>query len=138
MPSAFHSGCTTDSAGPPATCLARLRPSTWANYRTYTAAYVVPVLGQVKLQALTPVQLNHLYAHLLARARRKTISSSQSGLAPKTVRNVHLMLHSALHDAMRWGYLVRNLAEAADPPAARPRAEGLVAPGARRIPRPRS
>src|SRR6266511_838198 len=32
----------------------RLRPSTWANYRTYTAAYVLPVLGQVKLQALTP------------------------------------------------------------------------------------
>ena len=96
----------------------RLRPSTWANYRTYTAAYVVPILGQVKLQALTPVQLNHLYAHLLERGRRKTISS-QSGLAPKTVRNVHVMLHSALHDAMRWGYLVRNVAEAADPPAAR-------------------
>src|SRR5215217_5964079 len=96
-----------------------LRPSTWANYHTYTAAYVVPVLGQIKLQALTPVQLNHLYAHLLARGRRKPISSSQSGLAPKTVRNVHVMLHSALHDAMRWGYLVRNVAEAADPPAAR-------------------
>jgi len=97
----------------------RLRPSTWANYRTYSAAYVVPILGQIKLQALTPVQLNHLYAQLLARGRRKPISSSQSGLAPKTVRNVHVMLHSALHDAMRWGYLVRNVAEAADPPAAR-------------------
>jgi integrase len=97
----------------------RLRPSTWANYRTYTAAYVVPVLGQVKLQALTPVQLNHLYAHLLERGRRKTTSSGRAGLAPKTVRNVHVMLHRALHDAMRWGYLVRNVAEAADPPAAR-------------------
>ena len=97
----------------------RLRPSTWANYRTYTAAYVVPILGEVKLQALTPVQLNHLYAFLLARGRRKTIGSGEAGLAPKTVRNVHVMLHSALHDAMRWGYLVRNVAEAADPPAAR-------------------
>src|SRR5512132_2164297 len=64
----------------------RLRPSTWVNYRTYTAAYVVPILGQVKLQALTPVQLNHLYAHLLERGRRKTISSGRPGLAPKTVR----------------------------------------------------
>jgi integrase len=97
----------------------RLRPSTWANYRTYTAAYVAPILGQVKLQSLTPVQLNHLYAHLLERGRRKRISSGRTGLAPKTVRNVHVMLHSALHDAMRWGYLVRNVAEAADPPAAR-------------------
>ena len=94
-------------------------PSTWANYRTYTAAYVVPILGQIKLQALTPIQLNHLYAHLLEHGRRKTTGSGQTGLAPKTVRNVHLMLHSALHDAMRWGYLVRNVAEAADLPAAR-------------------
>ena len=94
-------------------------PSTWANYRTYTAAYVVPILGQIKLQALTPIQLNHLYAHLLEHGRRKTTGSGRTGLAPKTVRNVHLMLHSALHDAMRWGYLVRNVAEAADPPAAR-------------------
>jgi integrase len=79
----------------------------------------VPILGQVKLQALTPVQLNHLYAHLLEHGRRKATGSGQTGLAPKTVRNVHVMLHSALHDAMRWGYLVRNVAEAADPPAAR-------------------
>jgi Phage integrase, N-terminal SAM-like domain/Arm DNA-binding domain len=98
----------------------RLRPSTWANYRTYTAAYVVPILGQIKLQALTPIQLNHLYAHLLEHGRRKTTGSGRTGLAPKTVRNVHLMLHRALHDAMRWGYLVRNVAEAADPPAAAP------------------
>src|SRR5215208_3660290 len=64
----------------------RLRPSTWANYRTYTTAYVVPTLGQVKLQALTPVQLNHLYAHLLERGRRKPITGGRTfGLAPKTV-----------------------------------------------------
>jgi integrase len=97
----------------------RLRPSTWANYRTYTAAYVVPILGQVKLQALTPVQLNHLYAHPAGAWPPQDDQQRPSGLAPKTVRNVHVMLHSALHDAMRWGYLVRNVAEAADPPAAR-------------------
>ena len=63
------------------------------------------------------------------RGCRKTISGGRTGLAPKTVRNVHLMLHSALHDAMRWGYLVRNVAVAADPPAARsPEQEGLVTP----------
>jgi integrase len=97
----------------------RLRPSTWVNYRTYTAAYVVPILGQIKLQALTPLQLNHLYARPLERGRRKTTNDGRLGLAPKTVRNVHVMLHSALHDAMRCGYLVRNLAAAADPPAGR-------------------
>jgi integrase len=37
-------------------------------------------------------------------------------LAPKTVRNVHNILHRALKDAARWGYLVRNVADVADPP----------------------
>ena len=32
----------------------RLCPSTWANYRTYTAAYVVPILGQIKLRRSPP------------------------------------------------------------------------------------
>ena len=39
-------------------------------------------------------------------------------LAPKTVRNVHNIVHRALKDAVRWGYLLRNVAEAADPDAA--------------------
>jgi hypothetical protein len=116
----------------------RLRPSTWANYRTYTAAYVVPVLGQVvELQALTPLQLNHLYAHLLERGRRKTISSGRAGLAPKTVRNVHVMLHSALHDAMRWGLSGPQRRRGGRPTSRpHPRTEGLVAPGSGRVPRP--
>jgi integrase len=79
------------------------------------------------------VQLNHLYAHLLERGRRKTTSSGQCGLAPKTVRNVHVMLHSALHDAMRWGYLVRNVAEAADPPAARSPEQKVWSPAELRV-----
>jgi integrase len=31
-----------------------------------------------------------------------------SGLAPKTVRNIHLMMHRALSDAVSWGYLPQN------------------------------
>jgi integrase len=38
------------------------------------------------------------------------------GLASKTVRNIHNILHRARKDAVRWGYLVRNVTEAADPP----------------------
>jgi len=38
------------------------------------------------------------------------------GLAPKTVRNVHVMLHRALSDAVRWDLLPRNIAEDASPP----------------------
>src|SRR5215218_6799496 len=40
-------------------------------------------------------------------------------LAPKTVRYIHSILHRALRDAVRWGYVVRNVADAADPPKAK-------------------
>jgi integrase len=37
-------------------------------------------------------------------------------LAPKTVRNIHGALHAALGDAVRWDYVARNVAAAADLP----------------------
>jgi integrase len=40
-------------------------------------------------------------------------------LAPKTVIYIHSILHRALRDAVRWGYVVRNVADAADPPKAK-------------------
>lgn len=47
--------------------------------------------------------LDRLYAQLL-----------KSGLSPKTVRNVHVMLHRALKDAVRKNLIARNPAEVAD------------------------
>ncbi|GAB3785172.1 site-specific integrase [Nocardioides ungokensis] len=95
-----------------------LRPSTWVNYRNYLDAYVIPVIGQTALQDLTALRLNLLYAHLLEKGRVKT----GGGLAPKTVQNVHRMLHRALRDAVKWDLLPRNYAEDAEPPRApRPR-----------------
>jgi hypothetical protein len=40
----------------------------------------------------------------------------RGGLAPKSVRNIHGVLHAALRDAVRWGYLPRNVAVVADLP----------------------
>ncbi|MBF6238674.1 tyrosine-type recombinase/integrase [Nocardia otitidiscaviarum] len=39
-----------------------------------------------------------------------------AGLAPKTVRNIHVMLHRAFTDAVAWKYVVDNPAEKAKPP----------------------
>src|SRR6266545_1570708 len=39
-----------------------------------------------------------------------------AGLAPKTVRNVHVMLHRAFEDAVGWRYLSENPAARARPP----------------------
>jgi hypothetical protein len=57
----------------------RLRPSSFANYTIYTKTHVVPRLGEVELQRLTPSTLSGFYRALLTDARR-----DGQGLAPKT------------------------------------------------------
>ena len=73
--------------------------------------YVVPQIGTVPLQALKATTLNALYAHLL-----RDGAARGGGLSPKSVRNVHGILHKALKDAVRWGLVLRNVADQVDPP----------------------
>jgi integrase len=87
------------------------RPSTAANYWTNIKVHVLPLIGDIRLQALSPVQLNAFYAKLQADHRR-----DGQPLAPKSVRNIHAMLHKALKDALRWGLVTRNVADAVDAP----------------------
>lgn len=82
-----------------------LRPSTLDSYRRLIERRLVPSLGHVRLQHLSPDHLDVFYAELLA-----------AGLAAKTVRNMHTLLHKALRDAVRKDLVPRNVADAADPP----------------------
>jgi len=53
----------------------------------------------------------------VTRFRRGRIPQPRSaGLAPKTVKNIHRMLHSAFKDAVAWNYLMFNPAEHASLP----------------------
>jgi integrase len=90
----------------------RVRPSTWLSYQRNVERHIVPALGHLPLQRLTPAQLTAFYRGLLETGHRK----GSGGLAPKTVRNIHGALHAALRDAVRWGYVARNVAVAADLP----------------------
>jgi integrase len=94
------------------TVRATIRPTTWTTYRICAQAQVVPALGHVPLQTLTAAHLNRLSADLAEHGRR----DGRGGLKPKTVRHVHVLLHKALSDAVRWGLVARNVADAADPP----------------------
>lgn len=89
-----------------------LRKSTFQGYHSAICSHVIPRLGEMRLQALTSDGLNAFYATLLKEGRR----DGKGGLSPKTVHNVHVMLHKALHDAVRWNHLPRNVAEFSDPP----------------------
>jgi integrase len=90
----------------------RLRPSTFATYTVFATKYVAPRLGAVPIAGLSAAQLNTFYAELLDRGGR-----GGKPLATKTVRHVHQLIRTALGDAVRWGMVARNIAEAADPPA---------------------
>jgi len=56
-------------------------------------------------------------ASLLRRAEASAVIRNP-GLDPRTVSYVHTILHRAFKDAVRWGRLVRNPADAADAPHA--------------------
>ncbi len=103
------------------TTRAAVRPTTWTTYRIYAEAQVVPALGHVPLQALTAAHLNRPYADLAEHGRR----DGRGGLKPKSVRHVHVLLHKALGDAVRWGLVARNVADAADPPRVPHRERGV-------------
>jgi integrase len=91
---------------------ATVRPTTWQHYAISIDKRVIPALGGVALQSLTPAMLNAMYGELLVTGR----TDGKGGLAPKTVRHVHTMLHKALADAVRWGRLIRNVSDLSDPP----------------------
>jgi len=92
---------------------AQLRPSTFDSYRRNTEIHVIPRIGPIPLQRLTPEDLDSFYADLLVDGRR---NGAGGGLAPKTVRYIHGMIRKALADACRKGTVVRNVADLAEAP----------------------
>jgi integrase len=91
-----------------------IEATTWEGYRGIITSYVLPRIGDVRLAELTAPTLNWLYAD----ARENGRIRSDEPLALKTVREIHVTLHRALEDAVRWGYLRDNPAHRANPPSA--------------------
>ena len=89
-----------------------IRSTTHASYTTHVKKHILPTLGRVKLQKLTPVMINALYGQLLMDGK----VCCSGGLSANSVRRVHATLHRALNDAVRWDRLSRNPCDAADPP----------------------
>jgi integrase len=88
----------------------KIRPSTLRDYRNGLGR-VNDRLGRIRLQALRPLDVEELYASLLADGHRYG-----GGLSAKTVRNVHIALRRCLADAERFGLVQRNVAALVKPP----------------------
>ena len=65
------------------------------SYEYYFADYIVPALGNVRLDELSLMQLQEFF-------------SSVTGLSSKSVKNMHAALRAALSEAVRWGLIDRN------------------------------
>lgn len=88
-----------------------IRPATLDSYTRVIRLHVSPMpVGSLALQDVDGPRLNVLYAQLL-RAKPKG-----HGLSPRSVQYVHVILHRAFRDAVRWDRLFRNPCDAADPP----------------------
>jgi integrase len=82
-----------------------VRPRTYIRYRQLVELHIVPVLGKVKLQKLSPPQLQRLYNQ-----------KRGEGYAPQSVKHLHRVLHRALNDALRWDLVGKNVCDAVDAP----------------------
>ena len=92
-----------------------IRPATLYSYQRNARLHVTPYIGSLTLQKIDAGTLNTLYARLLEDGSKH---QRGGGLSPRSARYVHTILHRALKDAVRWGRLARNPADAADPPRA--------------------
>ncbi len=92
-----------------------VRPATHYSYARNLRLHVLPYLGGGALVEIDAGALNGLYARLLAEGRADRVGG---GLSPRSVRYVHTIVHRAMKDAVKWGRLARNAADAADPPRA--------------------
>ncbi len=72
----------------------QIRLSTHLLHCRLLRRHVVPVLGHYSLQRLAPDHVQALYTQML-----------ENGLAPRSIRMIHAILHKALQNAVRWNKL---------------------------------
>ncbi len=90
----------------------RAAATTIVSYQSILKHHVLPTIGGIRLHELNASHLDSLYTELLVGGRR----DGKGGLHPRTVGNVHLLIHLAIADAQRAGVVRVNVADAAHPP----------------------
>jgi integrase len=93
---------------------AGLKPKTQEDYAWAVNNHLGPAFARVKLADLRPNQLQTLYGTKL-----------DAGLSVRSVHHLHRVAHNALSDAVLWGYVPRNVADAVKAPSP-PRIEHQV------------
>ena len=92
----------------------KVRPSSHQTYRGYIDHHIKPYIGSIPLSKLTSLELQQLYKTLLTDGRvdRTENKKQPKGFSPKTVRNIHQIISSALKLAIEQRLIARNPTDA--------------------------
>jgi integrase len=82
-----------------------VRQSTYQRDESLCRNHLIPVLGKKKLKTLNAADVQRFYRVKL-----------DSGLSSATVHKLHVLLHKALKQEVRWGLAPRNVADDVDAP----------------------
>ena len=79
-----------------------IRPNTAKTYANIIENHIVPAIGMVKLKRLTAIQIQQMYNDSKARGRvQRFESQTNTALSGSTVRRIHMVLSSALKQAVK-------------------------------------
>ena len=82
-----------------------LRDRTWRRHEQVVRLHLKPNIGGVKLDKLNALQVQNVYSQKL-----------NGGLSARSVEIIHVTLHKALKQAVRWSLVPRSVAETVTPP----------------------
>ena len=78
--------------------IGNVKASTRKSYQDHVRLNIIPYIGNVSLSKVTAAMVQQMYNEL----------QTEKGLSPKTIKNIHVVLHRALEQAQKMGYLRNN------------------------------
>ena len=88
-------------------CRNKVRNSTLVNYEIFIDKHIAPTIGNIRLCNLNPVILQRFFNDKQKNGKLR----GSGGLSPKTIKNIHDMLHRALAQAVKLDMLLKNPAD---------------------------
>lgn len=95
-----------------------IRPTTLKGYRSKIDRYLKPGIGHIKLQDLTAEHVEALHRWMRTLDKSRYPGGGSGPLSETTIRQAHMILRSALTEALLRGKVVRNVAAVVTAPKA--------------------
>lgn len=87
-------------------------PKTYEGYEHIINIHIIPTIGHLTLDKLKPLHIQKYYTEKLKSGR----IDGSGGLSAQSVLHHHRLLKEALQQAVKWQLIVRNTADAVEPP----------------------